>query len=91
MPARDQVLQHHLQAGEVERARLDDDDYEGTDGIDFRLLEEEDEDGIPGVLEGGSLPGLGSGARLLDAARLQAVLHDLIACRQLLDSALKDG
>jgi DNA-binding transcriptional MerR regulator len=70
---------------------LDDDDYEGTDGIDFRLLEEEDEDGIPGVLEGGSLPGLGSGARLLDAARLQAVLQDLIACRQLLDSALKDG
>jgi DNA-binding transcriptional MerR regulator len=69
---------------------VDDDDYEGTDGIDFRLLEDdEDSDGIPGVLESSSpLP---AGARLLDAARLQGVLQDLIACRQLLDTALKEG
>jgi DNA-binding transcriptional MerR regulator len=67
---------------------LDDEDYEGADGIDFRLLED-DEDGIPGVVEAGGLPGIPAGARLLDAARLQAVLQDLIACRQLLDSALK--
>jgi DNA-binding transcriptional MerR regulator len=67
---------------------VDDDDYEGADGIDFRLLDE-DEDGIPGVAEGGA--GLPAGALLLDAARLQAVLQDLIACRQLLDSALKDA
>jgi DNA-binding transcriptional MerR regulator len=69
---------------------VDDDDYEAADGIDFRLLDE-DEDGIPGVAEAGSLSGTGAGARLLDAARLQAVLHDLIACRQLLDAALKDA
>jgi DNA-binding transcriptional MerR regulator len=69
---------------------VDDDDYEGTDGIDFRLLEDdEDGEGIPGVLESSSpLP---AGARLLDAARLQGVLRDLIACRQLLDTALKEG
>jgi DNA-binding transcriptional MerR regulator len=69
---------------------VDEDDYEGADGIDFRLLDD-DEDGIPGVLEGGSLSGLPAGARLLDTARLEAALKDLIACRQLLDSALTEG
>jgi len=33
----------------------------------------------------------GGGARKLDTARLQAALQDLVACRQLLDSALKEG
>jgi DNA-binding transcriptional MerR regulator len=70
---------------------VDDDDYEGTDGIDFRLLDEEDEDGIPGVAEAGSVAGVPAGALLLDAARLRAVLQDLIACRQLLDAAMKEG
>ena len=69
---------------------VDDDDYEAADGIDFRLLEE-DEDGIPGVAEAGSISGPGAGALLLDATRLRAVLQDLIACRQLLDAALKDA
>jgi DNA-binding transcriptional MerR regulator len=69
---------------------LDDDDYEGADGIDFRLLES-DEDGIPAALDAGPIPGVAGGARPLDVARLQAVLQDLIACRQLLDQALKDG
>jgi DNA-binding transcriptional MerR regulator len=68
---------------------VDDDDYENADGIDFRLLED-DEDGIPGVLEGGSLPNIPAGARLLDSVLLEAVLKDLISCRQLLDAALKD-
>jgi hypothetical protein len=68
----------------------DDDDFEGTDGIDFRLLDE-DEDDIPGVLDASALPGLGAGARLLDAARLEGVLQELMACRQLLDQALKGG
>jgi DNA-binding transcriptional MerR regulator len=69
---------------------LDDDDYEGTDGIDFRLLES-DEDGIPASLDAGPIPGVAGAARPLDVARLQSVLQDLIACRQLLDSALKEG
>lgn len=65
---------------------LDDDDYEAADGIDFRLLEL-DEDGIADL--DGPIAGV-AGARPLDVARLQNVLQDLIACRQLLDSALKD-
>ena len=69
---------------------LDDDDYEGADGIDFRLLES-DEDGIPAALDAGPIPGVAGIARPIDVARLQAALQDLIACRQLLDQALKDG
>jgi hypothetical protein len=30
-------------------------------------------------------------ARKLDLARLEAVLQDLIACRQLLDGVMKEG
>jgi DNA-binding transcriptional MerR regulator len=67
---------------------IDDDDYETADGIDFRLLAD-DEDDIPGVAEGGSLSSFGAAPKLLDTARLESVLQDLIACRQLLDSALK--
>jgi DNA-binding transcriptional MerR regulator len=69
---------------------LDDDDFEGTDGIDFRLLES-DEDGIPAALDAGPIPGVAGVARSIDVVRLQAALQDLIACRQLLDHALKDG
>jgi DNA-binding transcriptional MerR regulator len=69
---------------------VDDDDYEGTDGIDFRLLDSDD-DGIPAALDAGPIAGVATGVRPLDVARLQGVLQDLIACRQLLDSAMKDG
>ena len=69
---------------------VDDDDYEGADGIDFRLFDADD-DGIPAALDAGPIPGVVADARPLDLARLQLVLQDLIACRQLLDSALKDG
>jgi DNA-binding transcriptional MerR regulator len=70
---------------------LDDDDYEGADGIDFRLLESDDDEGIPAALDAGPIPGVAGIARPLDVARLQAVLQDLIACRQLLDQVLKEG
>ncbi|MBA7468989.1 MAG: MerR family transcriptional regulator [Bradyrhizobium icense] len=64
----------------------DDEDYEGgDDGIDFRFLEL-DEDGIAK-----NMPEPSGGARALDRARLEGVLQDLVAARQLLDSALKDG
>jgi DNA-binding transcriptional MerR regulator len=69
---------------------VDDEDYEGTDGIDFRLLDS-DEDGIPAALDDGPIPGVASIGRPIDVARLESVLRDLIACRQLLDAALKDG
>ena len=65
----------------------DDEDSEGgEDGIDFRFVEL-DEDGMARNLDG--VPGVG--ARPVDRARLEAVLQDLVACRQLLDQALKDG
>ena len=71
---------------------LDDDDYDsaGESGIP-RMAERgrgraselyEEEDPIPGVAD------LAPGA---DLARLRGVLEDLIACRRLLDAALKDG
>jgi DNA-binding transcriptional MerR regulator len=72
---------------------LDDDDYDssGESGIP-RLAERgrgraspeafDEEDPIPGVAD--LAPGV-------DLARLRGVLEELIACRQLLDSALKDG
>ena len=69
---------------------LDDEDYEAADGIDFRLLDDRrDEDGMPAA-DSGPIPGV-AGPRPLDIARLQNVLADLIECRQLLDSAMKDG
>jgi len=68
---------------------LDDDDYEGgTDGIDFRLLET-DEEGMPAAFDDGPIAGIAGEGRSLDVARLESVLQDLIACRQLLDQALK--
>ena len=67
---------------------VDDEDYEGTDGIDFRLLETDDE-GMPASFDSGPIAGVAASARPLDAARLESVLHELIACRQLLDQALK--
>jgi DNA-binding transcriptional MerR regulator len=48
----------------------------------FEEEEEGEDDLIPGVAD---LP------PLFDVSRLKSVLQDLIACRQLLDAALKDG
>jgi DNA-binding transcriptional MerR regulator len=67
---------------------VDDDDYEGTDGIDFRLLETDDE-GMPAAFDSGPIPGVATAGQPFDVAQLESVLQDLIACRQLLDSAMK--
>ena len=57
----------------------DDDDYEGgTDGIDFRLLET-DEEGMPAAYDDGPIPGIAGEVRPLEVARLESVLQDLIA------------
>ena len=70
---------------------LDDDDYDGAeDGIDLRLAEPDDDE-IPVAFAGGRAADMAVSAHALDVARLQGVLQDLIACRQLLDRALKDG
>ena len=68
---------------------VDDDDYETEDAekeIDYRFVDT-DEDGI--VLPSArAKPGPAGGP---DRERLERVLQDLVACRQLLDSALKEG
>ena len=70
---------------------LDDDDYDsaGESGVPRfaergrrRDVESFDEDEIPGVADL---------APVVDMARLKGVLEDLIACRRLLDAALKEG
>ena len=75
-------------------ADLDDDDYDSAEesGIprlarssarNIEVSEEDfDEDAIPGVAEL---------SPMMDVARLKGVLEELIACRQLLDAALKEG
>ena len=75
-------------------ADLDDDDYDSAEesGVprlarssarNIEVSEEDfDEDAIPGVAEL---------SPMMDVARLKGVLEELIACRQLLDAALKDG
>jgi DNA-binding transcriptional MerR regulator len=78
---------------------LDDDDYDGTiGGVTTSHLAEEDEDAIQGALDDdddsleGAIPGVAASVNQgFDIARLEAVLQDLIACRQLLDMAMQDG
>ncbi|MGH6710315.1 MAG: MerR family transcriptional regulator [Bradyrhizobium sp.] len=77
--------------GEGEAVGLDgdDDDYETDKGIDYRFVET-DEDGliVPFGKGKAAAPGPVGGP---DRERLERVLQDLVACRQLLDTALKDG
>jgi DNA-binding transcriptional MerR regulator len=70
---------------------LDDDDFDSSEESGIPRFAERgrrsevesfDEDAIPGVAEL---------APIIDVARLKGVLEDLIACRRLLDVALKDG
>ncbi len=49
-----------------------------------------DEEGMPAAFDDGPIPGVAARGARLDVARLEGVLQDLIACRQLLDQALKD-
>jgi DNA-binding transcriptional MerR regulator len=64
----------------------DDDDYEGTEeSLAFALAEHDEED------DDGPIPGVAALAAPVDLSRLKAALQDLIACRQLLDQALKEG
>ena len=74
----------------VEVEEEEDEEYEGAadeEGIDFRFVDAGDD--ILATFRGGS-PG-GRAAIPIDRERLEGVLKDLIACRQMLDRALKDG
>jgi DNA-binding transcriptional MerR regulator len=80
---------------------LDDEDYDDDDGIGDDGDDEitvvrvapRREPAIPSPVQFDSapIPGVESEARRFDLARLEDVLADLIACRQLIDSALKGG
>ena len=59
------------------------------DGIDFRFLEGEDE--ILETYRSGASHGKAPEPHPIDRECLEGVLRDLIACRQMLDRALKDG
>ncbi len=77
--------------GEIPLVDADDDDYETEESkeIDYRFVDT-DEDGIlvPSFVKSKPAPGPVEG---VDRERLERVLQDLLACRQLLDNALKDG
>ena len=75
----------------VEVEEEEDEEYEGTadeEGIDFRFVDAEDD--ILKTFRGNS-PAGGREPAPLDRERLEGVLKELIACRQMLDRALKDG
>ena len=81
--------------GESPGVDLDDDDFDGGEdkAIDYRFVDP-DEDGILAPFGKGRAAATPAGARSIvapDRERLERVLQDLIGCRQLLDSALKDA
>jgi DNA-binding transcriptional MerR regulator len=67
----------------------DDDDQGGEGGIDFRFAEV-DADGLLTSFRA-AVGDDGGAGRPLDRERLERVLQELTACRQLLDQALKGG
>jgi len=69
----------------------DDDDYtsEEEDGIDFRFSETDDEDVLTTFRKAGTAAPAGPSAA--DRERLGRVLADLVACREMLEQALKEG
>jgi DNA-binding transcriptional MerR regulator len=69
----------------------DDDDYQGSEeeGIDFRFAEIDDEEILTTFRK--RSPAQPAGPSELDRERLQRVLGDLVACKDMLDQALKDG
>jgi DNA-binding transcriptional MerR regulator len=77
--------------GETPAVDSDDEDYETEDkGIDYRFLDP-DEDGILapfGKSRAAAAPPPVGGP---DRERLERVMADLVACRKLLDNAIKDG
>jgi len=69
----------------------DEGEYKGgeEEGIDFRFVETEDE--ILKTYRNGPNTGRVAEPDPIDRERLEGVLRDLIACRQMLDRVMKDG
>ncbi|NVN86493.1 MAG: MerR family transcriptional regulator [Rhodopseudomonas sp.] len=76
---------------------IDDDDYDGEDGgLDIHAALREP--GFGAEVESAAadrdndvIPGVESSAHPFDVVWLRGVLDDLVACRQMLDSAMKEG
>jgi DNA-binding transcriptional MerR regulator len=70
---------------------VDDDDYEDTSqgAASASATADADEDALHEALDDGPIAGVADFA--LDLERLEGVLQNLIACRRLLDQALKEG
>ena len=85
-----QSLIEESEGSDAHGVDTDDDDYRGEeeDGIDFRFAEIDDEEVLNTFRQG---PSERAGPRPADRERLQRVLQDLVACREMLDQALKDG
>lgn len=72
---------------------IDDDDYDGEfHGLDFRAaLREPEAEPEDAEFDSGPIPGVENSAHPFDVLWLKGVLQDLVACRQLLDDAIKNG
>jgi DNA-binding transcriptional MerR regulator len=71
---------------------LDDDDYDssGESGIP-RIAERRSRREVESYDDEEAIAGVAELSPIVDLARLKGVLDDLIACRRMLDAALKDG
>ena len=81
-------------APEVFGADSEDEEYRGDEeeGIDFRFAQIDDEEVLTTFRQGPtSIPAERAGPHPADREKLKQVLENLVACRQLLDQALKDG
>jgi DNA-binding transcriptional MerR regulator len=69
----------------------EDEEYEGDEdeGIDFRFAETDDEDILATFRVGGA--SRAAERDPIDRERLEGVLRELMACRQMLDRVMKDG
>jgi DNA-binding transcriptional MerR regulator len=96
----DAIGQSMQEPEEAEAQGVDLDDEEGEGGIDYRFVDPDEEGILASYGKGRPAAAQAPAARAAppapkvaaaDRERLERVLHDLVAVRQLLDSAMKDG
>ena len=95
----EEAIGQSLMEGDGEELGVDlDSDDEGKesssapaeeDGIDFRFVDAEDD--FLDAFRGGKSRAAAAEHNALDREKLEGILRDLIACRQMLDRVLKDG
>jgi len=69
---------------------LDDDDYDSSEESGVPRLAERGRRGEVESYDEDAIPGVADLVPIVDVGRLRGVLEELIACRRLLDAALKD-